>query len=507
MLACFALGAVSVSAWAPLQLWPVLFLTLGGLYALIGADGSIRRAFSLGMAFGLGLFLAGVSWVYVSLSLFSGLPAALAAISTLLFCLFLAVFPGLAMAAFVRFRTASPARNILLFAALLALADWVRGWILTGFPWLALGYSQTSGGIWEAPLQGFAPLVGVFGVSALVALCGAVAGEWISGLAPSAKTKVALPCFFCKWALLALAALLLSAGIILKQFEWTNPSGDSIRVALLQGNVEQDMKWSPARYEDTLRLYYELAEKHPAQLTVLPETALPTFFDQLPGSYLRLLKGLTGRVQGAQGQGGDIVIGSAVGDARQYSNSVVSLGAAPMQRYDKSHLVPFGEYTPPGFSWFMRWLNIPMSGFTPGKAAQAPFELSGQKIAFNICYEDVFGDEIARAAEGATILINVSNTAWFGRSLAQPQHLQIAQMRALETGRPMLRATNTGMTAVILPTGQVQAVLPAFTRDALVAQVQGTSGQTPFVRMGNWGALALIFLFSLPALVSRQKSR
>lgn len=515
LLAAFGLGAVSVLAWAPLSCAPILWLSLGLLYLLLGHDIQPRRAAAIGLAFGLGLFLFGVSWVYVSLSVFGGMPPVLAALSTFLFCLVLALFPALALAVFAAFRNVAGWKRVLLFAALLGFADWLRGWVFTGFPWLALGYTQTPGGALPAPFQAYAPVLGVYGVSVLVALCGGVLGELLSPFVPGRRGKVAFPRFFCdrresgwcKWSLVTVTALLIVAGVLAGRYPWTAPSGTPIKVALLQGNIEQDMKWNPVRFADTLNIYYDLAARHPAQLTVFPETALPTFYDQLPENYLRELKALARREPVAGAGGGDIVFGSVVGNNRRYTNSVVSLGAAPEQRYDKSHLVPYGEYTPPGFAWFMRWLDIPMSGFAAGAAEQAPFVLSGQTVAFNICYEDVFGEAIARVAANATILVNVSNTAWFGRSWAQPQHLQIARMRALETGRPMLRATNTGMTAALRPDGTLQGVLPPFTRGGLVLDVQGMSGLTPYVRFGNAGALLLIVLFSLPALVSRRKSR
>ena len=513
VLAAVGLGACSVLAWAPVHWAPLLSGTLALLYWLIGADLSPRRAIVVGLAFGLGLFLFGVSWVYISLSLFGGMPAVFAAISTLCFCLLLAGFPALALTTYVRLRTVSGWKNVLLFAALMGLADWLRGWVFTGFPWLALGYTQTPGGL--APLQAYAPLIGVYGVSVLVALIGALVGELLRSFWGWRKAKVALSEIFCGrkgglagfWGPLAAMAVLFIGGRLLERQEWTQVVGEPINVALLQGNIEQGIKWDPDRFEDTLRAYHDLALRHPAQLTVLPETALPAFYDQLPDNYLRALKQLARREKDNNGQGGNIVIGSVLGNNTRYTNSVISLGAAPEQRYDKAHLVPFGEYPPPGFVWFMRGLRIPMSGFAAGAAGQPPFDLSGQRVAFNICYEDVFGEEIAMTAPAATILVNVSNTAWFGRSWAQPQHLQIAQMRALETGRPMLRATNTGMTAAILPNGTVQGVLPPFTRGALVVEVQGRHGETPYVRFGNTVALLLIVLFSLPALVSRWKSR
>ena len=199
-----------------------------------------------------------------------------------------------------------------------------------------------------------------------------------------------------------------------------------------------------------------------------------------------------------------MLFGIVTGDMSEYANSAVSLGASPEQRYSKSHLVPFGEFVPPGFSWFLSIADIPMSSFTPGAPKQPPMNIAGQKIAVNICYEDAFGEEIIRALPEATLLVNLSNVAWFGDSLAPAQHLQIAQMRALETGRMMLRATNTGMTAIVGVDGEVQGVLPPFTRGALRGNVQGYTGTTPYVRWGN--ALAIVAALLLVAFIGRRNT-
>ena len=228
----------------------------------------------------------------------------------------------------------------------------------------------------------------------------------------------------------------------------------------------------------------------PAQLTVLPETALPVFLDQVPPDYLEALTAVAAR------QRGDLLFGIVTGDRHEYANSAVSLGASGEQRYDKSHLVPFGEFIPPGFAWFMAMANIPMSEFTRGAKAQKPMRLAGLNAAINICYEDAFGEEIIRALPEADVLINISNVAWFGDSLAPPQHLQIARMRALETGRMMLRATNTGMTAIVGADGRVHHALPPFTRAALSGEVRAYSGSTPYVRWGN-GPIVVVALLIL----------
>jgi apolipoprotein N-acyltransferase len=288
---------------------------------------------------------------------------------------------------------------------------------------------------------------------------------------------------------------------------WTEPVGAPVKVALLQGNVPQDLKWSPARYAESLRIYHDLMRDHPATLTVLPETAFPAYLHQLPPEFVAAMRSLAARDSGA------LLAGVVFGDGVRYTNSLVRLDdtGSPPPMYSKSHLVPFGEFVPPGFDWFMRQMSIPMSGFTSGGAGQKPFVVGRQRVAANICYEDLFGEEIITALPAATVLVNASNTAWFGRSLAQPQHLAIARMRAIETGRPMLRATNTGMTAAIGADGRVLAALEPFTRGALVFEIDGRTGMTPYARLGNTAALLLMLVLALPAVVStfalRRKNR
>jgi apolipoprotein N-acyltransferase len=235
-----------------------------------------------------------------------------------------------------------------------------------------------------------------------------------------------------------------------------------------------------------------------APISMNGETAVPAFFEQLPPEYAEFLK------SAAQRHGGDLVFGTITGQGEHYWNSAVSLGISPTQSYSKTHLVPFGEFIPPGFSWFMRLASIPMSSFSRGPEKQRPLAVAGQQLAVNICYEDVFGEEIIRSLPQAGILANLSNTAWFGRSLAQPQHLQIARMRAVETGRPMLRATNTGMTAVIGADGTIPAILPAFTQGVLHSEIRAHQGMTPYARYGN---LVFLLLVGVCVLVSRQPRR
>jgi apolipoprotein N-acyltransferase len=469
-VAAFLLGAVTVLGFAPFGLAPLPVFSAAGLLYLWQGAATPRRSAGIGFAFGLGLFLTGVSWIYVSLHEFGAMPVPLAAIATLLLCAFLALSPALVGYLQAQFDSTVAITHLLLIPALWALSEWVRDWIFTGFPWLSLGYSQAA-----SPLGGYAPLTGVFGLSWLVWLC--------------AGLLLALTRAGGRAAAIAGLALLVGVGYGLRQVEWTQPQGATVTVSLLQGNIPQDLKWDEARFDATLLLYQRMIRESTARLTILPETAIPRFLDLLDPEFLHAL------AQTARSRGADLIIGLPVREGiGRYYNSVLGLGDSPVQRYDKIHLVPFGEFIPPGFGWVLSILKIPLADFARGSAGQAPLTLAGQKIAVNICYEDAFGEEIIRALPEATLLVNVSNVAWFGDSLAPHQHLQIAQLRALETGRFMLRATNTGMTAIIDHHGKIAAVLPAFKQGTLNGSAQGRSGATPYVRWGNTPVLVLALL-------------
>ncbi|THF61732.1 apolipoprotein N-acyltransferase [Pseudothauera rhizosphaerae] len=485
LLLAFAAGAASVLAYAPFGLFPLVFVALAVLAALLARAGRARRGFLLGFVWGLGAFLAGVSWLYVALNRYGGMPAPLAGLAILLFCAYLALFPGLAGALFARLHPETIFARAGLFAALWVLGEWLRGFVFTGFPWLAVGYSQTP----PSPLAGFLPLVGVYGVGGLVAL---VAG--LLAFAPWRRLAQAWPGAV---ALLVLAV----AGVALGRVAWTAPVGEPLRVALLQTNIEQGLKWQPGRLADWLDTNLRLVTENPAQLVVLPETTLPLLAEQLPEGYLEHLEARMNAV------GGDLVLGVFTRNGQGHiHNAALSAGRSPRQGYAKRHLVPFGEYSPPLFGWFYVLADIPMSDQTRGPARQAPLALGDQRVAVNICYEDLFGAELLHALPEATLLLNLSNLAWYGDSLAQPQHLQIARVRALETGRPMLRSTNTGMTAVIRPDGSVQAVLPAFEQGALRTEVRGYQGMTPYAHWGDWPAVlaaAAVLLLLFPRLRRR----
>lgn len=474
-----ALGALAVLGFAPFYWFPLTILALAGLFHLWRNAPGAKRAALDGFTFGLGFFGTGASWIYVSLHDFGGMPLAAAVAATALFCALLALFPALAGGLQGRFKGIPASLRLLaLIPALWTLSEWMRGWVLTGFPWLAAGYSQAP----SSPLSGFAPLLGVYGVSLAAALC---AGALALLAAGKQRRRVAMA-----------IALVLCSGWALKQVQWVAASGAPVTVSLLQGNIEQDIKWRPEKARATLQTYAELADASRGQLIIMPETALPMFINDLPPFYLERLKAV------AQQRGGDLVFGiPEEGAPGQYFNSAFSVGSSPTQNYRKSHLVPFGEFLPlrPLLFWVLNILHIPLSDFSRGAEVQQPMAVAGQKLAVDICYEDVFGEEIIRQLPQATLLANLTNDAWFGHSIGPWQHLQIAQMRALESGRTMVRATNTGVTAIINQLGEIEKQAPTFTTTILEGKVQGFQGSTPFVRFGNLPALLLISLLLIVA--------
>ena len=391
LLATFALGAIAVLGYAPFYFYPITIISLAGLFYYLQNSNTARQAAWLGYAFGLGFFSAGVSWIYVSLHDFGGMPFIMATLATFSFCAFLALFHAAAT------YLAKKSGYLLLTVPLFwVLSEWLRSWIFTGFPWLNVGYSQVP----YSPLAGFAPLFGVYGVSLLAAFIASLLVVWFRSSAVANKTM--------RTKIVVVVVVIWVAGSLLKFVQWTTPVGAPISVALLQGNIPQDMKWQPEVAQQTLSQYLKMVNGSSAQLTVLPETALPVLINQLSPEYLGQLK--------AHGQknAGDVLVGAVEFENDQYYNSMLSFGSAPTHTYRKSHLVPFGEFIPlKGFiGWIYRdWLQMPLSDLSRGSATQKPLAIAGQHIAVNICYEDAFGEEIIRQLPEATLLINASNMA------------------------------------------------------------------------------------------------
>ena len=475
-----AAGAACVAGFAPFHAWPVPILALAALFLVWQRSGSPRQAALSGFTFGLGFFLTGVSWVYVSMHVFGSMPAALAATATFFFCAYLALFPMAAGWAVARFG-ATPARRMLLAPAAFVAFEWLRGWLFTGFPWLNIGTSQVPG----SPLAGYAPYVGAYGVS--LAVAGGAALLSTLPLRRASPRRLA--------AIAGSLAALFAVGAVGFLPTWTRPAGEPITLGLLQGNVPQRLKWQEDVRTKTLLDYRRMIFEAPARVVVIPETALPgPFLDMLPREYVASLR------EHARAAGKDIVVGTAErvfrGAEFDYYNSAVVLGAGEVQSYRKRHLVPFGEFIPTGFGWVLNVLKIPLTDFARGGDTQKPLVAGGVTFGVAICYEDMFGEEVIAFMPSAQVLLNVSNMAWFGDTWAADQHLQASQMRALETGRWMVRSTNTGATAAIDERGRVVSRLPAFTTGTLVERVTPREGMTPYARFGNVPVLVLLALLA-----------
>ena len=467
-------GALLPLAFAPVSLFPLAVLTPALLFLML-LDVTPRRALLRGLLFGLGQFGVGVSWVYVAIHDFghSGIP--LAVLLTIPFVGVLALFPMLFGYLAARFlRGADWLRLILLFPAAWTLVEWCRGWVLTGLPWLNLGYSQI-----DAPLRGFAPLTGVYGVSLAVAVS--------AGLLAALVLTVGRARLF---VLSGLAVLWLS-GALLTQIEWTEASGPPLRVSLVQGNIPQDTKWSPEHVQHTLDLYVDLTRQHwDSRLILWPEAAITAFYHEVAGDYL------PGLAREAHTHGTDIVLGIPVREpgTRRYFNSLLALSERP-GFYHKRHLVPFGDYLPleEFLRGLIRFFELPMSGFSSGPEGQPLLQAAGQKLASAICYEDIFGEELITALPEASLLVNATNNAWYGNSLAPHQHLEMSRLRALETGRYMLRVTTNGVSAIIDQHGSIRARSPQFETHVLSGEAVPYTGATPYVRVGNLPVILLAF--------------
>jgi apolipoprotein N-acyltransferase len=504
VLLATAAGAATVFGYAPFGLSGVPIITLSLLVAM-WLHARPRSAAVVGFAFGLGLFGAGASWVYVALNTFGGMPMPVALIGTALWTAYLALYPALTGWLATRFTGVGSLWRALAVAALWTIAEWMRGTGYTGFPWLAQGYAQlplvaTGTG---SPLAGYAPLGGVWLVTLAVMLCAGALALAVDAFATSAPRRGC--------ALLIAIAVVAGGGCLPLAVAWTTPVGTPLTVSLVQGNVPQDTKFDPALRADTFRLYADLVAQSRGRLVVLPESAFPVFADDVPDPILHHL------LRTATRRDGDVLAGMFTAepplpgrDEMRYYNSVVSLGAGDVQLYRKRHLVPFGETIPlePIVGWFIRSvLAIPLADQSQGDPLQPPMAVAGQRVAVNICYEDAFGGEQRISAAAATLLVNVTNDAWYGHSLAAEQHNQIAAMRALETGRPLLRATNTGITSAIDHDGREFARLPWFVRGILDVEVTGRQGMTPYLRWGDAVALITAAALLLIALLAGWRNR
>ena len=480
------LGVTLTLAFAPFEIFPFAILAPAGLLAL-WLKASPRRAFGLGFWFGIGFFGTGVYWVYISVNQFGGVPPIGAAAFTGAFVAILALFPACTGYALNRyFPPVNTVKMVYAFPAIWVAVDIIRGNIFTGFPWLFIGYSQSS-----SPLKGYAAILSVYAVT--------LAALLTSGLLVNAYMKYRQKMYQLMYYNLLAIVILWIGGSLLCLIPWTKPEGKPVTVSLVQGNIPQSLKWSP----EHLALSFDTYEKLTAplwgksQLIVWPEAAIPVSFEDATS----FLDSMTDK---AKQSGSELILGipqSAGNDS--YYNSLIALGTS-QQVYQKRRLVPFGEYTPLAniSSQLLKFMDIPMSNLISGAAHQPPMQIGDLKILPSICYEIAFPDLMQTPDKSISFLLVVTNDAWFGRSSAQAQHLQMAKMRALELGRAVLFVSNDGITAIIGPDGRIEASIPPHEAAVLTSTVQPMFGLTPWMRNGIdsvWFVLICILFIAIRA--------
>jgi len=474
---CFSSGALLPLAFSPYHYSIIAILSLAYLFYIV-LNSTPRDAGLFGYAFGFGMFGIGVNWLHISINLFGGVNLAGALIITFVLVTFLSLYPALITYVYQRyFGNKGIVPFLIVMPALWILAEWFRSSVFTGFPWLNVGYSQI-----DTPLSSLAPMLGVYGISWLTAL---ISATLVALFRVTYKTRIVIICtFFITW-----IALNLLNGI-----DWTTYKGNEVSVALIQGAIPQEIKWKPDQRQRTLDLYLSLSEQYKdSQLIIWPETAIPVLHHQAEEFIQQM-------ADKARSQNHDYLVGIPFKDldSNKFYNGIIVIGSNN-DTYYKQHLVPFGEYLP-----FDKWLRpilnlmkIPMSDFSAGPNRKPVVLAANEIIGVSICYEDVFGEEIISALPDATLLVNISNDAWFGDSIAPHQHLQMARMRALETGRYMLRATNTGVSAIINEKGDITASSPQFIPHVTSGKVKTFEGLTPYARFGNWPVITAAFLLLL----------
>ena len=452
------LGSLMPVAFAPMAIWPLGILIPALLIVLADTQQSWRRVFVIGWLFGLGYFGFGVYWVYNSLHDFGNAAPVVAAALAALMIACMALFPALTLASWKFIQRHLGQSSIWLLPLLWFAFEWLKGWFLTGFPWLSLGYSQIN-----SPLNGIAPLIGVYGLSAICVLI-AVA------LIRVVKIR--------EYRFIAIVLLIPGLGMLLQNIDWTEPQSTPLRVTIVQGNIPQEIKWQYDQRQNIFNIYWrETNQNWDSDLIVWPETAIPGRSENIEQAVLVPM------AIAATEQGSNILTGVVVTESENniFYNSMLLLGSN-QGVYHKRHLVMFGEYYP--FRWlldFMRnYIDIPFSDLTSGPADQPLMSVNETRLGVSICFEDVFSRDVMPALPEANLLVNASNDAWFGDSLAPHQHLQIAQMRALETGRPMVRSTNTGVSAFIDYRGRIIDSTEQFKTQSITRDMVGRTGVTPF---------------------------